>query len=483
MPTKAIFIFRRDYRAEDNVGLIHACQECETVLPVFIFTPEQAIASKNPYFSHASFQFLTESLFEFEDTLRQKYHSGILYLFGENRKALQALHKSYPFDAIYTNMDYTPYARDRDADVEAWSTSTGVEYKAFEDYLLHPMGTLLKKDGAPYTKYTPFRNNAYKVARVPEPTSFTASMGAKLIAPPARAGGRMKITRNKIKSFYQESATPDLLLHGGREEALRRLRATKDFGKYASTRNILSKPTTLLSPYINFGCVSIRECFHTIKEELGMRHGLNDQFLWREFWYYIGYHFPHVINYKRKVGGPSKNRNMWPEYDRIVWKNPKKAFEAWCEGRTGFPAVDAGMREINTTGYMHNRARLIVSGILVKNFGVDWRWGEEYFSKKLVDINAPVNSGNWQWSASTGENKGDYYRIMNPWTQSEKFDKQAEYIKKWIPELKDVPPEDIHHWDQTHSKYPDIEYPAPILEYGPKMRQDIMQMYKSAMRR
>ena len=483
MPTKAIFIFRRDYRVEDNMGLIHACQECDSVLPVFIFTPEQAVASNNPYFSHASFQFLVESLFELEASLKKRFRSGILYLHAQNVKALKALHQTYAFDAVYTNMDYTPYARDRDAEVEAWCKSAGVEYKAFEDYLLQPMGTFLKKDGAPYTKYTPFRNNAYKVAgsKIPEPASFTASMGARLITPPARAGGRLKIGHAKIERFFQSN--PEILLHGGREEALKRLRGIKDFGKYASTRNILSKPTTLLSPYINFGCVSIRECFHRIKEVLGIRHGLNDQLLWREFWYYVGYHFPHVINYKRKMGGPTKNKNMWPVYDKIIWKNPKKAFEAWCEGRTGFPAVDAGMRELNTTGYMHNRARLIVSGILIKNFGVDWRWGEEYFSKKLVDINAPVNSGNWQWSASTGENKGDYYRIMNPWTQSEKFDIQAEYIKKWIPELKDVPPEDIHHWDEAHSKYPDVRYPAPIMEYGPQMRKDIMQMYKSIMRR
>ena len=482
-PKKSLFIFRRDYRIEDNLGLIHALKETEeSVLPVFIFTPEQSDKKKNKYFSDNSFQFLLESL----DELSRELPGGLLMVRDDNVDALKAIHKAYPFEALFCNMDYTPYALDRDAEIRKWCEAEGIRFdNSSEDYLLMPMGSFLKADGAPYTKFTPFKNNAYKIGlattkgetAIPKPAKVPKALLKKL---EKKASSIAVPGTEKVKSIADVSKlyvpNPDIIYHGGRKEALKRLGKMGTFKGYANDRNVLSKSTTLLSAYINFGCVSIRECFWEIAAKLGVHHGLNDQLLWREFWYYVAKYFPHVINYK----GP--NKPMWPEYEEIHWKNPKKVFEAWCEGRTGFPAVDAGMRELNQTGYMHNRARLIVSGILVKNFGIDWRWGEEYFSQKLVDINAPVNSGNWQWSASTGENKGEYYRIMNPWTQSEKFDKNAEYIKKWVPELKDVPAKDIHNWGTTCDEHlaKGVVYIKPVVEYNPEMRKGIMDMYKEA---
>lgn len=468
---KSIFIFHRDYRIDDNIGLIECLKVSESVLPVFIFTPEQSNKKENKYFSDNSFQFLVESLKELDSELPH----GLLILQEYNVKALKEVKKVYDYDAIYTNRDYTPYAIDRDEEIRNFCVNNGtIEFhNEFEDYLLMPLGKFLKADGKPYTKYTPFKNNAYKMT-FPKPIKCNNTL-LKKFENIKNYKSKIKCitTYDNIEKLYIKNE--NIIYRGGRIEGLKRLSKINDFTNYENDRNILSKNTTLLSAYINFGCVSIRECFWNITDKLGKQHGLNNQLLWREFWYYIGFYFPHVINYK------GKNKNMWSEYDSIKWKNNKKIFEAWCEGNTGFPAVDAGMRELNETGYMHNRARLITSGILVKNFGIDWRWGEEYFSQKLVDINAPVNNGNWQWSASTGENKGEYYRIMNPWTQSEKFDKNAEYIKKWIPELKDVAPKDIHNWDEAcrNEKYKHIDYTKPIIKYGPEMRAEIMDMYKS----
>ncbi len=464
---KSIFLFRRDYRLDDNLGFMECLKKSECVLPVFIFTPEQSRKSENPYFSDNAFQFLVESLYELNALLPH----GLLILQSDNVKALKELRKEYEYDAIFTNKDYTPYAIDRDSAIRDYCDSVGVAFhNEFEDYLLMPMNTFLKADGKPYTKFTPFKNNAYKFD-IPKPVKCSHAQVVKKCVNFKKDNFKYSVDREEIEKLYVSNES--IAFRGGRKEGLKKLSKMGDFKKYEDERNVLSKSTTHLSAYINFGCVSIRECFWKIADTLGRKSGLNDQLLWREFWYYVGYHFPHVINYK------GKNKNMWPEYDDIKWKNKKSLFEAWCEGRTGFPAVDAGMREMNATGYMHNRARLITSGILVKILGIDWRWGEEYFSRKLVDINAPVNNGNWQWSASTGENKGEYYRIMNPWTQSEKFDKDAAYIKRWIPELKDLPASEIHQWGDVCDKYPNVEYPKPVVEYGSALRQEIMDMYKS----
>ncbi len=466
---KSIFIFRRDYRTDDNIGFIECLKASDSVLPIFIFTPEQSNKKENKYFSDNSFQFLVESLKELDSELP----NGLLFFQEENVKVLKEIKKHFDYNAIYCNRDYTPYAIHRDDEIRKYCDNENIDFhNEFEDYLLMPMGTFLKNDGNPYTKYTPFKNNAYKF-NFPKPIKCNATLLKKCISNKNIKSSSKYIANNEdIQKLYIEN--PNIIYHGGRKEGLKHLSKMNDFKNYENERNVLSKQTTLLSAFINFGCVSIRECFWTIADKLNKKHGLNNQLLWREFWYYIGFYFPHVINFK------GNNKPMWPEYEKIDWKNSKKVFEAWCIGKTGFPAVDAGMRELNTTGYMHNRARLITSGVLVKNFGIDWKWGETYFSQKLVDINAPVNNGNWQWSASTGENKGEYYRIMNPWTQSEKFDKNAEYIKKWIPELKDVPPKDIHNWGECYTKYKDIDYPKPIVTYDSNMRKEIMDMYKKS---
>ena len=260
-----------------------------------------------------------------------------------------------------------------------------------------------------------------------------------------------------------------MIVKGGRKEGIKKLKSIKKYKYYNDERNSLSIRTTELSAYIKFGCISIREVFHVILKHLGKENVLLSQIFWREFYYYIGYYFPRVLegkNYNRK-------------FDKIKWRWNKKHFEAWKNGQTGFPVVDAGMRQLNTTGYMHNRGRLITSNFLNRILGIDWRHGEKYYATKLVDYDPIVNNGNWQWSASVGVDPKPYtQRIFNPWIQSEKFDKDCKYIKKWIPELKDVSNKHIHEWDNYYKFY-DVKYNKPIVDYKVNRKESI-KMYKKS---
>ena len=245
-----------------------------------------------------------------------------------------------------------------------------------------------------------------------------------------------------------------------------------DFNKYASMRNELTYSTTQLSAYIKFGCVSIREVYWKIRAKVknaDSRANLINQLIWRDFYFHIMYHFP------KSMGG-----NFREKFNGFKWKNNKGWFKAWCEGHTGFPIVDAGMRELNETGYMHNRSRLITSNFLTRILICDWRWGERYYAQRLRDYDPSVNNGNWQWSAGTGTDTAPFsQRIFNPWLQSGKFDESCEYIKKWLPELKDIPNEDLHKWDERHTEYDlkKLGYGKPIVNYK-KQRAEVKRIYK-----
>jgi deoxyribodipyrimidine photo-lyase len=462
---KSVFIFRRDYRLNDNTGLIQCFQESSKVLPIFIFTPEQI--EKNDYFSSNGFQFLLESLQEVDNELKEKYKSKIHYFYGENTKVLSKLLKEYHYNSIYFNMDYTPYALERDKEIEEFCTSNNIECHQIEDYLLNKIGTYLKSDQTAFQKYTPFKNNAKKIPVMkPNPFSYDSTK-TKTIFDKIKTSFDFDI--NQLSKYYQ--INPNLLIHGGRENALFILKNIKNFLHYPEERNDLPKPTTHLSAYIKFGCVSIREVYHTILKEFGINHGLIDQLYWREFYYYLAYYFPRVLH----------GKSLKEKYDEIKWGNDKKVFKAWTEGKTGFPAVDAGMRELNETGFMHNRARLITSGILIKILNCDWRWGEKYFAQQLIDYDPTVNNGNWQWSSGSGADSQPYFRIMSPWKQAIDNDPECNYIKKWIPELRDVPNKDILNWDKVYSKYIGKNtYLKPIVDYE-KMRKEISKIYKKGL--
>lgn len=453
----SIFIFRRDFRLNDNSGLIECYKKSNKVLPIFIFTPEQI--EKNSFFSSNSFQFMIESLEELNNELKDKYNSKIHYYYGNNIDILKDIYKKYNFDTIYFNMDYTPYAIKRDNLIKDFCKENKIDCNIIEDYLLMPIGTFLKENKEVYQKYTPFKNNAKKF-------KFNESNNYKF---PENKFDNIKttFTIDKLNKFY--SKNDKIAVRGGRNNVLSIIKNLDQFSNYINTRNNLKNQTTHLSAYIKYGCISIREIFTIISKLFDINHGLIDQLLWREFYFYLVFYIPRVLEQK----------SLKPQYDNIKWENNPKIFEAWKNGNTGFPGVDAGMREMNETGFMHNRARLITSGILIKILNCDWRLGEKYFATKLVDYDPSVNNGNWQWSSGSGADSQPYFRVMSPWKQTLDNDPDCDYIKKWIPELKDVKNKDIHNWDKNYNKY-NLNYPKPIVDYD-KMRKEILNIYKKGL--
>jgi deoxyribodipyrimidine photo-lyase len=456
---KSLFIFRRDFRLNDNIALIECYKKSEKVIPIFIFTPEQI--NKNEYFSSNSFQFMLESLEELDNELKNKYNSQIHYYYGDNVKILNEILKSYNFDAIFFNKDYTLYAKNRDKNIELFCNENKKDYNIYEDYLLLPIGNFLKNDGKPYEKYTPFKNNAKnKKVQLPNNYKFNENKFGKI---------KFNFEFKSLDKYYH--INKKILLHGGRNNGLEMLHNLKNYINYGEVRNDLIKPTTHLSAYIKFGCISIREAYNEIYKLYGINHGLIDQLYWREFYFYLAYYIPRVL----------QGRSLKEKYDKIVWENNPKIFDAWKNGVTGFPAVDAGMRELNETGYMHNRARLITSGILIKILNCDWRLGEKYFATQLIDYDPIVNNGNWQWSSGSGADSQPYFRIMSPWKQALDNDPECLYIKKWIPELNNVPNKDILNWGKSWINYKDkTNYPKPIVDYE-VMRKDIVKVYKDGL--
>ena len=453
---KSLFIFRRDYRIIDNKGLIEACKNSDEILCVFIFTPEQI--KSNEFFSDASFQFLIESLKELDEEIKKKLESNLYIIYDNNVKALKKIKKDFDFDVIYFNEDYTPYAKKRDKEIENYCKKENVEVIKVEDYLLAPMGTFLKKDNTYYGVYGAFRKltKGYKVDKVDDYKCIKSKF-VKINSP-------KKL--EDFNTFYVKN--DNLLIKGGRSNALKVLENVDAFSGYETHRDILDYNTTHLSAYIKFGCVSIREVYHAFKDKYGENFGIIGQLYWREFYFYILNYNPRLLD---------DGISLKEKYDKIKWKNNPKFIEAWKQGKTGYPAVDAAMRQLNTEGYQHNRGRLITSAILIKILHCDWRIGEKYFAQKLVDYDPAVNNGNWQWSSGSGADSQPYLRIFNPWTQSKKFDLNCVYIKKWIPELKDVPNKEIHEWDMHYHKYKDIGYNGPINNYS-EARKETLEMYK-----
>jgi deoxyribodipyrimidine photo-lyase len=456
---KSLFIFRRDLRLYDNIALIECYKQSNEVIPIFIFTPEQI--NKNEYFSSNSFQFMLESLDNLDNELKIKYNSQIHYFYGDNIDILNEILKKYNFDAIFFNKDYTLYAKNRDDNIEFFCNENDKKCIMYEDYLLLPIGNFLKSDGKPYEKYTPFKNNA-KNKKVLQPNNykFNENKFSKI---------NIKTIELKVLDKYYKKNN-DILLHGGRDKGLEILDNLKKFINYSEVRNNLINPTTHLSPYIKFGCISIREVYDKVNKLYGINHGIIDQLYWREFYYYLAYYIPRVL----------QGKSLKEKYDDIIWENKHEVFDAWKNGMTGFPAVDAGMREMNKTGYMHNRARLITSGILIKILNCDWRLGEKYFATQLIDYDPIVNNGNWQWSSGSGADSQPYFRIMSPWKQAIDNDPECLYIKKWIPELNNVPNKDILNWGKSYNKYKNINYPKPIVDYD-LMRKEIVKIYKDGL--
>jgi deoxyribodipyrimidine photo-lyase len=458
-----LFIFRRDLRIQDNRGLKLMNDECENIYTIFIFTPEQ-VGNANKYKSNNCVQFMIESL----QNLNTQLNNKLYCFYGKNNNIIHNLIHELVINVVGFNLDYTPYAMNRDIEIMELCGQNNVEILFENDYYLNEPGTILSGGGTPYLKFTPYYTQASK-QRIDTPLNLSRFS-------PKQTSKRLKNIinlSNAMKRFTK--INENLLIKGGRIEGIKKLKdAVKTQKNYSKTRDDISYNTSLLSAYIKFGCLSIREIYKTFHHNKDFIRQLH----WRDFYAQVMYFNPQVI------GGALKEN-----YNKIKWHNNARLFKAWCDGKTGFPIVDAAMRQLNTIGWMHNRGRMIVSSFLTKILLIDWRLGERYFATKLVDYDPANNNGGWQWSAGTGADSQPYFRIFNPFLQSQNHDPDCEYIKRWVPELKEVENDIIHNWNnlekinkinnnqENTNKRMDTKYPRPIVHYS-EQKEKALKMYK-----
>ncbi|HWA07724.1 MAG TPA: deoxyribodipyrimidine photo-lyase [Ignavibacteria bacterium] len=425
-----IFWFRRDLRLDDNTGLYHALKAGLPVLPIFIFDAE--ILDKLEIKQDARVEFIHNALTEIDNELK-KYNSSLLTLAGKPREIWKKLTEDYEIAEVYTNHDYEPYAIERDSEVNKLLSSKGIKFSTFKDQVIFEKNEVVKPDGKPYSIYTPYsktwrakfsRNDIQELPMKGLQNNFYKFKGTILSLEEI---GFMKSGLN----FPSKELPEDLIKN------------------YENSRDIPSvEGTSRLSVHLRFGTVCPRRL---VKQASRLNDVWLSELIWREFFMMILYHYPH-----------SAVSSFKPEYDRINWRNNEAEFEAWRSGNTGFPIVDAGMRELNATGFMHNRVRMITASFLCKDLLLDWRWGERYFAEKLLDYDMSSNVGNWQWAAGTGCDAAPYFRIFNPDSQQKKFDPELKYIKKWVPE------------------YGSFSYPQPILDHK-AARERTLNEYKKAL--
>lgn len=429
-------IHRRDLRMIDNTALNAALAEEVPVLPCFIFDPRQI--KEHSYHSEHALQFMLASLEELSEEYRER--GGRLYFFkGTPSEVVSGLQEDFKVTSVHLNADYTPFSLKRDRELE----EVGIPVKAHHDVLLTEPGTVLNQEGNMYEVYTPFRKRAQEqeVSKpkdsVPEGEWYTGNVNTLIV---------------KDLTSILKTQNENLRVKGGRKEGLRLLGNLKEFESYKENRDIPCKEeTSLLSAHHKFGTISIRETYWRAREEMKTAESFVNELYWRDFYTHIAFHFPKVF------GSAFKE-----EYQDVKWDESKENFEKWCRGETGFPIVDAGMRELNATGYMHNRVRMIVASFLTKDLHLPWQWGERYFATKLTDYDPSVNNGSWQWAASTGADGAPYFRIFNPWRQQERFDPECIYIKQWVSELADVPAEVINKGEVERISE---EYPEPMVDH------------------
>ncbi len=400
-PQIAIFWFRRDLRLEDNVGLYHALNSKYPVFPLFIFDEE--ILDKLPKID-ARVGFIHDSLSKINTRL-QEFGSSILVKKGKTQQVWQQLIQEFAIKEVFFNKDYEPYAIKRDLAIFELLKTYEIVSFSFKDQVIFEEKEITKADGLPYTVYTPYKNKWLEKY--------------KSIAPVAEYN-----TTDKFSSFHKNNFTfPTLDQIGFEESAIKVIpHNLKNVSNYHETRDFPAlDSTTHLSPHLRFGTVSIRKLVSWAVRK-------NDVFLseliWREFFMQILFSFPKVVTH-----------NFKSAYDGIQWRNDEEDFKRWCSGTTGYPMVDAGMRELNETGYMHNRVRMVVASFLCKHLLINWQWGEAYFAQKLLDFELSSNVGNWQWAAGTGCDAAPYFRVFNPEIQLQKFDEKGIYIRKWIKEF------------------------------------------------
>lgn len=414
----AVFWFRRDLRLQDNSGLYHALQSKSPVLPIFIFDANILESLKE---TDARVTFLFDRLQELRKKLQSEHQTSIAIYHGDPVEVFKNIAQKYSIEKVVTNRDYEPYARKRDSTVAGCLKDLNIPFQTCKDQVIFEKNEVVKDDGKPYTVYTPYMRKWKITLDSKKPSMEFPS--SEYLDHCLKNTDLPNVSLSDI-GFKRSSITvPPYFLNA------------EFIDDYSETRNIpaIENGTSRLGPHLRFGTVSVRQIFR--QGQKSSKDTFINELIWREFFMQILWHFPKTVHNAFK-----------PKYDRIPWRNEEAEFEKWKNGRTGYALVDAGMRELNTTGYMHNRVRMLVASFLCKHLLIDWRWGEAYFAEKLLDYELSSNVGNWQWAAGSGVDAAPYFRIFNPMTQVDKFDKNKEYIKQWIPEWKeDYLPKIVDH--------------------------------------
>ena len=427
-----IFWFRRDLRLHDNAGLYYALKDDYPVVPLFIF--DKIILDRLEEKKDKRVEFIRDALVEIREKLEKK-GSSLLVCYGAPKEVFENVIKEYDVQTVFTNHDYETYAIERDGLIKNLLLKKNIRFKTYKDQVIFDKDEVLKDDGKPYTVYTPYSRK-----------------------------WKSKLTTFYLKSYPAERYFQNFLKHSpgnipslqsiGFKETEKKI-PSKSPGEdiiknYDKTRNFPgSEGTSRLGIHLRFGTISIRKLASKAKE---LNSVFLNELIWREFYMSILWHFPHVGH------GKAFKR----EYDNIEWRNSEDEFEKWCKGQTGYPIVDAGMRQLNKTGYMHNRVRMIAASFLCKDLLIDWRWGEAYFAEKLLDFDFAANNGGWQWVAGSGCDAAPYFRIFNPELQTKKFDKDLKYIRKWVPE------------------FGKPGYPKPMVDHN-EARKRCLKAYKKAL--
>ncbi|WP_111708359.1 cryptochrome/photolyase family protein [Lutibacter citreus] len=398
----AVFWFRRDLRLHDNTALYYALNSGFKVLPIFIF--DEAILNELPK-DDARVTFIYNSLNKINDDLVEN-NSSLNVEKGNVITVWEELLNKFNIKKVFFNKDYEPYANKRDAEIIKIFFKNNIEVKTYKDQVIFEAGEVLKADGKPYTVYTPYKNKWWNLYNSQKNDFYPSE----------------NIKENFIKSTLSFPSLKDI---GFTKSTIKVREINKNtILDYEKFRDLPTIDTSNTSVYLRFGLISIRKLF---KYAETVNATYCNELIWREFFMQILYQFPKVVN-----------ENFKSKYNFIPWRNNEKEFKLWCEGNTGYPIVDAGMRELNQTGYMHNRVRMVVASFLNKHLLIDWSWGEAYFAEKLLDYDLAANNGNWQWAAGTGCDSAPYFRVFNPTTQQQKFDPDFKYIKKWNPNYKDI---------------------------------------------
>jgi len=427
----SIFWFRRDLRLHDNVALFNALKSGEKVLPIFIF--DTSILDKLPK-NDARVSFIIKELRSMNEHLKS-FDASIDIYHGKPIEVFESLIKKYPIANVFTNHDYEPYAIKRDQEIKELLSSENINFNSFKDQVIFEKNEITKKDGNPYVVYTPYSKKWIEAYEQINHTHYTSE--------------------DLLSQLYTQSKAKELTLEElGFEETNTPIKNyifnSRIINEYEETRNFPALDnTSKLGPHLRFGTVSVRQMVSRAEEQENKT--FLKELIWREFFMQILWHFPHT----------HKN-SFKPKYDRIIWRNNEDDFKKWCNGTTGYPMVDAGMRQLNNTGFMHNRVRMLVGSFLCKHLLIDWRWGEAYFAEKLHDYEMSSNVGNWQWVAGTGVDASPYFRIFNPTSQIKKFDKDFSYIKKWVPDFQE------------------LTYPSPMVDHK-FARERCLKTYKEAL--